>query len=122
MGLPFDHPDAIRLSDKIGEFLKQESLKASEALAQERGAFGHYDVTVYPYPARRNALLLSIAPTASISLIAGTSSGADPYFSNLYSRETLGGKFTIINETLVQQLKSHGKWNEQIKSLIIANN
>lgn len=122
LGLPFDHPDAIRLSDKIGEFLKQESLKASEALAQERGAFGHYDATVYPYPARRNALLLSIAPTASISLIAGTSSGADPYFSNLYSRETLGGKFTIINETLVQQLKSHGKWNEQIKSLIIANN
>jgi ribonucleoside-diphosphate reductase alpha chain len=63
--------------------------------------------------------LLAIAPTASISLIAGTSSTVDPYFSNLYSRETMGGKFTIVNEMLVKQCKAKGIWTEHLKNKII---
>ncbi len=65
---------------------------------------------------------MAIAPTASISLIAGTSSTVDPYFSNLYSRETMGGKFTIVNEMLVKQCKAKGIWTESLKNQIIANN
>jgi ribonucleoside-diphosphate reductase alpha chain len=64
-------------------------------------------------------LLLAVAPTASISLIAGTSSTIDSYFANVYSRETLGGKFTIIIKQLIDQLKAKGHRNEKIRSQII---
>lgn len=122
LGVAFDDPDAVRIADRIGAFLSEKTLAASVALGQERGTFEHYNKETYTYGPRRNAILMAIAPTASISLIAGTSSGADPYFSNLYSRETLGGKFTIINETLVHQLKEKNMWNEQIKNRIVAHN
>jgi ribonucleoside-diphosphate reductase alpha chain len=48
---------------------------------------------------------MAIAPTASISNIAGTSSCLETYFANVYSRETLSGKYTIIVRQLVKQLK-----------------
>jgi len=118
----FDDPDAVRIADRIGSFLSEKTLAASVALGQERGVFEHYNKETYTYGPRRNAILMAIAPTASISLIAGTSSGADPYFSNLYSRETLGGKFTIINEALVNQLKEKNMWNDQIKNRIVSYN
>lgn len=106
MGIPYDSQDALVVSDKIGAFMNIESLAQSQQLCEQRGPFRDYDATRYPYPARRNALLLAIAPTASISLIAGTSSTVDSFFANVYSRETLGGKFTIVIRQLVEQLKA----------------
>lgn len=122
LGVAFDSPEAVRVADHIGNFVRLEALAKSQELAATRWAFGDYKADVYTYPARRNALLMAIAPTASISLIAGTSSTVDPYFSNLYSRETMGGKFTIVNEMLVNQCKAKGIWNESLKNQIIANN
>lgn len=121
LGVAFDDQDAVRIADRIGEFLQKTALEASQQLAVERGAFAHYNPETYDYEPRRNALLMAIAPTASISLIAGTSSTVDPYFSNIYSRETLGGKFTIVNELLVEQLKAKNARNDSIKNRIIAN-
>lgn len=122
LGVAFDDAEAVRISDRLGEFIQKKALQASQDLAKERGAFAHYNPETYTYEARRNALLMAIAPTASISLIAGTSSTVDPYFSNIYSRETLGGKFTIVNEYLVDLCKEKGIRNEQLKNKIIANN
>jgi ribonucleoside-diphosphate reductase alpha chain len=65
-------------------------------------------------------LLLAIAPTASISNIAGTSSGIEPFFANVYSRETISGKFTIIVKELIQQLKDNNQRNEETKNQILA--
>ncbi|MBP7007803.1 hypothetical protein KBB05_03670 [Patescibacteria group bacterium] len=65
--------------------------------------------------------MLSIAPTASISNIAGTSSCIEPYYANVYSRETTSGKFTIVVKQLIDDLKAHGLWNEEVKHAIIAN-
>ena len=117
----YESADAIVLIDKIGEFVYANALETSQALAEERGTFGHYNADTYDYAPRRNALLMSIQPTASTSLIMGTSSTVDPYFANVYSRETLGGKFTIIIEQLVEQLKAKGVWSEELKNKIIAN-
>lgn len=121
LGVAFDDPEAVRVSDRIGEFMSKVTIASSQNLAKERGTFEHYNADTYTYPARRNALLMAIAPTASISLIAGTSSTVDPYFSNIYSRETLGGKFTIVNEYLVDLCKEKGIRSEQLKNKIIAN-
>lgn len=67
----------------------------------------------------RNSNVLAIAPTATISNIMGTTPCIEPNYKNLYAKENLGGKFTILSPELVRDLKKLGKWNatmlEQIK-------
>lgn len=60
----------------------------------------------------RNATLMAIAPTASIGLVAGTTPGLDPQFSQLFSRATSSGKFLEVNRNLVTDLKDLGLWEE----------
>ncbi len=67
----------------------------------------------------RNSNVLAIAPTATISNIMGTTPCIEPNYKNLYAKENLGGKFTILSPELVRDLKKLGKWDatmlEQIK-------
>ncbi|WP_018157914.1 ribonucleoside-diphosphate reductase subunit alpha [Demetria terragena] len=58
----------------------------------------------------RNATLMAIAPTASIGLVAGTTPGLDPQFSQLFSRATSSGKFLEVNRNLVKALQERGLW------------
>jgi ribonucleoside-diphosphate reductase alpha chain len=58
----------------------------------------------------RNATLMAIAPTASIGLVAGTTPGLDPQFSQIFSRSTSSGKFLEVNRNLVDALKERGLW------------
>lgn len=67
----------------------------------------------------RNGAVMAIAPTATIALIAGTSPSLDPYFSNLFSRQTLSGKFVEFNPVLVAELKRLGLW-ERVREQLIA--
>ncbi len=62
----------------------------------------------------RNATLMAIAPTASIGLVAGTTPGLDPQFSQLFSRATSSGKFLEVNRNLVAALQERGLW-EQVR-------
>jgi ribonucleoside-diphosphate reductase alpha chain len=62
----------------------------------------------------RNATLMAIAPTASIGLVAGTTPGIDPQFSQIFSRATSAGKFLEVNRNLVEDLKDLGLW-EQVR-------
>jgi ribonucleoside-diphosphate reductase alpha chain len=59
----------------------------------------------------RNATLMAIAPTASIGLVAGTTPGFDPQFSQIFSRSTSNGKFLEVNRNLVADLQRLGIWN-----------
>ena len=58
----------------------------------------------------RNATLMAIAPTASIGLVAGTTPGLDPQFSQIFSRATSSGKFLEVNRNLVDALRERGLW------------
>ena len=123
----YDSTKAVEIAQKLGQFFKEKAYDASEKLAAEKGAFAHYDEmkkagVPYNYLARRNAVLLAIAPTATISIISGTTSSIDSYFSNLYSRDTLSGKYIVINKRLIQDLESKGLWNEDIADAIKRNN
>ncbi len=60
----------------------------------------------------RNATLMAIAPTASIGLVAGTTPGLDPQFSQIFSRSTSSGKFLEVNRNLVAALQEHGLWEK----------
>lgn len=68
----------------------------------------------------RNGAVMAIAPTATIALLAGTSSSLDPYYSNLFSRQTLSGKFLEVNPVLVQELRKRGLWERLLPELIAA--
>jgi len=145
LGLPFDSEEARELSTRIQEEIYFNALSASCDLAEARGPHPNYLMTraaqgqlqfdlwgVTPTdPARwealrerigrhglRNSLLLAIAPTATISSIAGCYECIEPQLSNLFKRETLSGDFLVINRYLVADLESRGLWNERIREKI----
>ena len=127
LDIAYDSEEAVILARKLGSFLREVAYRGSQELAEERGAFKHYQEmkeqgNPYDYKARRNAVLLAIAPTASISIITGTTSSIDSYFSNLYSRDTLSGKHIVINRQLIEDLEAKGKWSDEMADTIKANN
>jgi ribonucleoside-diphosphate reductase alpha chain len=67
----------------------------------------------------RNATLMAVAPTASIGLVAGTTPGFDPQFSQIFSRATSSGKFLEVNGNLVKDLQDLGLW-ESVKDELLA--
>lgn len=118
LNIAYDSPDALKLCDMLGKVMYETALQTSIDLGKARGTFADYHEW-YGYSPRRNILLLAIAPTASISNIAGTSSCIEPFFANVYSRETISGKFTIIVQELINQLKSQWQWNDEIRTQIL---
>jgi ribonucleoside-diphosphate reductase alpha chain len=66
----------------------------------------------------RNATLMAIAPTASIGLVAGTTPGLDPQFSQIFSRSTSSGKFLEINRNLVEALRERGLWESTREDIL----
>lgn len=68
----------------------------------------------------RNATLMAIAPTASIGLVAGTTPGLDPRFSQIFSRTTSSGKFMEVNRNLVRDLAELGLWERVREDLLAA--
>ena len=62
----------------------------------------------------RNSNVLAIAPTATISHIAGVSQSIEPYYSNLFVKSNLSGEFTFVNRTLVDELKEKGLWSAEL--------
>lgn len=145
LGLPFDSPEAIALSGRIQEEIYYHSVATSCTLAEENGPHPNFLMTraahgdlqfdlwgVTPSePARwnalkqrisdhglRNSLMLAIAPTATISSIAGCYECIEPQVSNLFKRETLSGDFVVINRYLVRDLQERGLWTERVRDAI----
>ena len=61
----------------------------------------------------RNSNTTAVAPTATISTIAGTSPSIEPLYSNLYVKSNMSGDFTVVNERLVADLKAEGQWSDE---------
>lgn len=66
----------------------------------------------------RNSTLMAVAPTASIGLVAGTTPGLDPQFSQIFSRSTSSGKFLEVNRNLVEDLRRLGLWEDVREDLL----
>ena len=67
----------------------------------------------------RNAYLIAYMPTATTSNVVGQNECFEPFTSNIYTRKTQAGEFTIVNKHLVCELKELGLWNEELKDEII---
>lgn len=93
MEIPYASERALTVASKVMRFIHQNSLKASRQLAEERGAFPEIDKSVYSQQGIqiRNATVNTIAPTGTISIIAGCSSGIEPLFALSYVRNVLSG-------------------------------
>jgi ribonucleoside-diphosphate reductase alpha chain len=91
MEVAYGSDEAVAFAAKLMKFIQERAQETSELLARERGDFPNKHLSVWandPRP-RRNAALLSIAPTGTISMIAGCSFGCEPYFGMAYTKHVM---------------------------------
>jgi ribonucleoside-diphosphate reductase alpha chain len=93
LGIPYNSKKALKLAEKVMKFITNEARKMSVELGLRRGSFPNFDKSVWKkkYKAMRNATVTTIAPTGSISIIAGCSSGIEPLFAVSFMRNVLEG-------------------------------
>ena len=95
--LPYDSPEALELAEKLMEQISRAAVRESRKLAAEKEPFPEYESSTWELP-MRNATLTAIAPTGTISILAGCSAGIEPVFSWVYRRaQTVGKEFLLVH-------------------------
>jgi ribonucleoside-diphosphate reductase alpha chain len=119
MGIPYDSEGAEKLAEELMRFIQMESKVASKNLAAERGVFPSYKGSRWEKMGlpQRNATTTTLAPTGTLSLIAGTSSGIEPIFDISYSRIILGDIRVNIEDPLYKDFMERKVGEEEIKKL-----
>jgi ribonucleoside-diphosphate reductase alpha chain len=98
MEIPYDSEEAVELGGRIMAFINDAAHEASAMLAEERGTFPNWDKSIYAGGRpMRNATVTTIAPTGTISIIAGCSSGIEPTFALAYQHVVGERRLTFIN-------------------------
>jgi len=118
LGLPYDSDEALRTADEVMQFIDEKATEASTALAEERGVFPAFEDSIYDVPdgpRLRNATTTTIAPTGTLSIIAGCSSGIEPLFALSYVRNILDGAgFVEVNPYFEQVAKKEGFYSDEL--------
>jgi ribonucleoside-diphosphate reductase alpha chain len=107
MGIPYNTTEALEWASKIMKFISETSREASVELGKRRGSFPAFDGSKWDkegYPAMRNATTTTIAPTGTLSLIAGVSSGIEPLFAIAYTREVMEDTILLEVNRLFQEI------------------
>ena len=112
LGLAYNSPKALKLAGKIMQTIQQTALVESRKLGKEKGNFSNFKGSRWDKKNQknmRNATLTTIAPTGSISMIAGASYGIEPHFALAFNKEAMGGvSLPEINADLIEALKRAG--------------
>lgn len=115
--ISYGDKQAISFAEKLMKFIHQESLQASVALAKERGFFPNLPKSIYARRGLRlrNATVNTIAPTGTISIIAGCSSGIEPLFAISYIRNVLSGsRFFEVHPLFEEIAKERGFYSKDL--------
>jgi ribonucleoside-diphosphate reductase alpha chain len=134
LGVPYDSPEGVELGRRIMEFVDVESKKESERLAKERGPFPEWARSIWgpdetcardaegkrvrPMQMLRNCNVTTVAPTGTISIIAGCSSGLEPLFAVAFMRNQAGVMMPDVNEDFVAIAKREGWFSDALMERI----
>lgn len=108
LGIAYNSQKAINLAEKVMHFIQEESRKASIELAEIKGVFPYYDKSIYKDLGIkvRNATTTTIAPTGTLSIIAGCSSGIEPLFAISYIRNVMDNDELVEVNPLFKQIST----------------
>ncbi|EFO81733.1 ribonucleoside-diphosphate reductase, adenosylcobalamin-dependent [Oscillochloris trichoides DG-6] len=134
MGIPYASDEAIALAREVMAFVDEESKVASEELARERGTFPEWEQSVWgpdetcarrpdgsrirPFRKLRNCNVTTVAPTGTISIIAGCSSGIEPLFAIAFWRHQADARMLDVNEQFVAQAQREGWYSQELMERI----
>lgn len=117
MRIPYNSQKAINLAEKVMKFIQEESRKASIEIAERKGVFPYYDKSIYKEMGIRvrNATTTTIAPTGTLSIIAGVSSGIEPLFAISYIRNVMDNDELVeVNPLFKQIAEKEGFYSEEL--------
>ena len=123
LGIPYDSEEAMVLAEKVMKFIQDEAVLASEELAKKRGPFFLWPVSIYREGTpRRHSTVTTIAPTGTISILAGASSGIEPMFAIAYQHivkdKHLNRKLSFVNPDFEKIAKERGFWSEDLMAKV----
>lgn len=123
LGIPYNCEEAVSLAEKVMSFIRDEARKKSEDLSRQKGAFPAFKDSIYCLakgPRLRNATLTTIAPTGTISIIAGPcSSGIEPIFAISYYRMVMDqDKLVEVDPVFEEVAKERGFYSRELMSRI----
>ena len=130
LGIPYDSPEGVDFGRTLQEFVDVESKRESERLANERGPFPEWARSIFgpdetcardengnrirPKQMLRNCNVTTVAPTGTISIIAGCSSGIEPLFAIAFMRNQAGVMMPDVNDDFVEVAKREGWYSENL--------
>lgn len=118
LGIRYDSKNALGLAERVMKFIADESHKVSVELGKQRGNFPNFKGSLWQkrgYPAMRNATTTVIAPTGTLSIIAGVSSGIEPLFAISFVRRILEGRRLIeVNRIFEKVAKERGFYSTEL--------
>ncbi len=119
LGIPYDSTEGARRAEETMRTISEEAERTSEELAEERGAFPNFDASIYSGgPLRRNATVTTIAPTGTISIIAGTSSGIEPLFAVAFVRNVMDTQLLEANSVFERMAREEGFYSKKLMNEI----
>ena len=117
LGIPYNSDQGIQLAKQLMSFIQTKGREASIELAKVRGVFPNYPGSVYESQNMplRNATITTIAPTGTISLIAGCSSGIEPLFALAFTRNVMDNdKLVEVNPVFETIIKERGLYSPEL--------
>jgi ribonucleoside-diphosphate reductase alpha chain len=130
LGLPYDSDEGVALGRQIQQFVDEEGKVESERLARQRGTFAEWERSIWgpdetcarnaqgervrPLRRLRNCNVTTVAPTGTISIIAGCSSGIEPLFAVAFMRNQAGVLMPDVNEDFLAIARTEGWYSDDL--------